>query len=78
MNQETMGLIVKTARVCTPLCTIVVHNTAQDSYDNLPSYPHDSALILLVGHPACKKLSDEVLAWLFVWSEVQMICIWSS
>jgi len=26
-------------------------------------------------HPACKKLSDEVLAW---WSEVQMICIWSS
>jgi len=29
-------------------------------------------------HPACKKLSDEVLAWLSVWSEVQMICIWSS
>jgi len=40
-----------------------------------------SALTLLVGHqeehPACKKLSDEVLAWLFVWSKVQMICIWS-
>jgi len=36
-----------------------------------------SALILLVGHQeehlACKKLSDEVLAWLSVWSEVQMI-----
>jgi len=36
-----------------------------------------SALTLLVGceeeHPACKKLSDEVLAWLSVWSEVQMI-----
>ena len=30
------------------------------------------------GHPACKKLSGEVLAWLSVWSEVQMICIWSS
>jgi len=34
-----------------------------------------SALTLLVGrqegHPACKKLSDEVLAWLSVWSEVQ-------
>jgi len=29
-------------------------------------------------HPACKKLSDEVLAWLSVWSEVQMICIWFS
>jgi len=34
-----------------------------------------SALTLLVrrqeGHPACKKLSGEVLAWLFVWSEMQ-------
>ena len=37
-----------------------------------------SALTLLVGrqegHPACKKLSGGVLAWLFVWSDVQ-ICI---
>jgi len=24
---------------------------------------------------ACKKLSDEVLAWLSIWSEMQMICI---
>jgi len=34
-----------------------------------------SALMLLVGrqegHPACKKLSGGVLAWLCVWSEVQ-------
>jgi len=41
-----------------------------------------TALTLLVGrqeeHLVCKKLSDEVLAWLSVWSEVQMICIWSS
>ena len=29
------------------------------------------------GHPACKKLSDGVLAWLFVWSDVH-ICIWPS
>jgi len=40
-----------------------------------------SALTLLVGrqegHPACKKLSDGVLAWLSVWSEVQT-CIWPS
>ena len=40
-----------------------------------------SALTLLVGreeeYATCKKLSDEVLAWLSVWSEVQMICIWS-
>jgi len=26
-------------------------------------------------HPACKKLTDEVLAWLSVWTEVQIICI---
>jgi len=27
------------------------------------------------GHPAVKKLSGEVMAWLSVWSEVQKICI---
>ena len=41
----------------------------------------NSALTLLVGrqegHPACKKLSGGVLAWLSVWSEVQT-CIWPS
>jgi len=40
-----------------------------------------SALTLLVGrqegHPACKKLSSEVLARLSVWGEVQT-CIWPS
>ena len=40
-----------------------------------------SALTLLVGwqegHPACKKPSGGVLAWLSVWSEVQN-CIWPS
>ena len=40
------------------------------------------ALTLLVGqqegHPACKKLIGEVLVWLSISSEVQMICIWSS
>jgi len=38
-----------------------------------------SALTLLVGwhegHPACKKLSGGVLAWLSIWSELQT-CIW--
>ena len=41
-----------------------------------------SALTLLVGrqegHPARKNLSDEVVAWLSVWSEVLMTCIWSN
>ena len=40
-----------------------------------------SALTLLVGwqegHPACKKQSGGVLAWLSVWSEMQT-CIWPS
>ena len=40
-----------------------------------------SALTLLVGrqegHPACKKLSSGVLAWLSIWSEMHT-CIWPS
>jgi len=36
-----------------------------------------SALTLFIGrqeeHPACKKFNDEMLAWLSVWSEVQVI-----
>jgi len=47
----------------------------------LVNYNAFSALTLLVGrqegHPACKKLSGGVLAWLSVWSEVQA-CICSS
>jgi len=39
------------------------------------------ALTLLVGrqggHPACKKLSGGMLAWLCAWVQVQ-ICIWPS
>jgi len=31
----------------------------------------------VTNHPACKKLSGGVLAWLSVWSEVQT-CIWPS
>jgi len=41
-----------------------------------------SALTLLARHPeehlACKRLSDEMLAMVIVWSKVQMICLWSS
>jgi len=39
-------------------------------------------LTLLVGrqegHLVCKDLCDEVSVWLSVWSEVQIVCIWSS
>jgi len=38
--------------------------------------------IILLGHQkehlACKQLSDEVLVWLYVRSEVWMPCVWSS
>ena len=41
-----------------------------------------SALTVLVGyqeeHVACKKLSAMMLVSLYVWSEVEMLCIWSS
>jgi len=45
------------------------------SYTSTADYV--SALMLLLGHLACKKLSGRVLAWLSVWSEVQT-CIWPS
>jgi len=42
---------------------------------DLKKYLAFSALTLLVGrqegHPACKKLSGGMLAWLSVWSEMQ-------
>ena len=41
-----------------------------------------SALTLLLGRlksiQPLKKLTDEVLGWLSVWNEVQIVCIWSS
>jgi len=52
---------------------IVVYQTFWTSCDAF------SALTLLVwqqeGHPACKKLSVGMMAWISVWGQVQ-ICIW--
>ena len=62
------------------------HENYDDYYFNIISASDGrgdafSALTLLVGrqegHPACKKLSGGVLAWLSVWSEMQT-CIWPS
>jgi len=54
---------------------------ARSSYQFVQYLNNFSALTLLVGwqegHPACKKLSDGVLASLSVWSVVQT-CIWPS
>ena len=58
-------------------------NDYKDAFivQQLASVSAFSALTLLVGqqegHPACKKQSGGVLAWLSVWSEVQT-CIWPS
>ena len=56
------------------------NTTVSVIYASILTHPF-SALTLLVGrqegHPACKKLSGGMLAWLSVWSEVQT-CIWPS
>ena len=56
-------------------------NTAQHLYRLFSICSAFSALTLLVRcqeeHLACKKLTDEVLVWLSVCSEVQTVCIWS-
>ena len=64
-------LYVSELRV-TYYCATVQEMTRAKAYNTQCAF---SALTLLVGrqegHPACKKLSGEVLAWLSVWSEVQ-------
>ena len=63
-------------------CALAVCNICSNSGSNIIVIDCAfSALTLLVGrqegHPACKKLSGGVLAWLSVWSEMQT-CIWPS
>ena len=64
---QIRGAPLKPLSICAPFCG-----------DYLIAF---SALMLLVGrqegHPACKKLSGGVLAWLSDWSEVHT-CIWPS
>ena len=67
--------------LCIYLCITVKRHSSTD-FPLISGYICAfSALTLLVGqqegHPACKKLSGGVLAWLSVWSEVQT-CIWPS
>ena len=72
--------------ICTSLQTDNHTNTLSLNFYRSGALPDLSSfafspLTLLVrrqeGHPACKKLSGGVLAWLSVWSEVQT-CIWPS
>ena len=63
-----LAMFSLTGTVSTPLLDVTF-------FAGLSSAAAFSALMLLVGqqerHPACKKLSGGVLAWLFVWSELQ-------
>jgi len=60
------------------VCKIGLTKFAIVFLSNTDTYCTFSALTLLVwrqkGHPACKKLSGGMLAWLCVWVKVQ-ICI---
>jgi len=55
--------------------TVSRRNALLNSIASISYISAFGALMLLVGrqegHPACKKLSGGVLAWLSVWSEVQ-------
>jgi len=63
------------------LCKLYVRMLLFEVIYRISSYWWQSlcALTLLVGcqeeHPACKKLSDEVLVWLSVWTEVEMLLL---
>ena len=71
-----MFAVVQAGNIVLVLCYLSLFASVQGS---LCAF---STLTLLVGwqeeHLVRKKPSDEVLVWLSVWSEVQMICIWSS
>ena len=60
-------------------CTVCVDQVSKQWRHTVCAF---TALTLLVGrqeeHLAYKKLNDEVLVWLSLWSEVQIVCIWSS
>jgi len=67
-------------RRCT-LLTLKLRTGSREIYGwhrCLPSVLSRCWLCVRKSSQSVKKLSDEVLAWLSIWSEVQMICVWSS
>ena len=74
---SVLCIFIELDHVCMRL---LLHNKFESLFYRIVSCAF-SALMLLVGqqegHPACKKLSGGVLAWLSVASEVQT-CIWPS
>jgi len=64
---------------CTVCSLVCIVTPLQNNYYTLYVGFAFNALTLLVGrqkvHPTCKKLSDDMLVWLSVWSDVQIVCI---
>jgi len=54
----------------------VLLEPAEGANVRLPS--RNWGLLLMGGRERGKRVSDEVLVSLSVWSEVQIVCIWSS
>ena len=79
IRKQTAANTAACFRIIGPCSTADDHNVVNQSCQCFTVA--FSALTLLVGwqkgHPACKKLSGEVLAWLSVWSKMQT-CIWPS
>ena len=81
---KVLGIALTNLCPCTRSHSLSLSHTHACTHTNTHTHTHIhtfSALTLLVGrqegHPAYKKLSGGVLAWLSVWSEVQT-CIWPS
>jgi len=69
--------VVPDQRPLNSRCCCLLYTGQQDAFS---AYAFSALTLFVVwqeGHPACKKLSGEVLAWLSVWNEMQT-CIWPS
>ena len=77
-RSKSVGITSKNANISLTAFNCLIFSRTSSTVTSSCSF---SALTLLVGrqegHPACKKLSGGVLAWLSVCSEVQT-CIWPS
>ena len=83
LEKEAITRLTSILVGCHLFCIALFEEIVFHTFCFLPSvFLVFSALTLFVGrqeeHPACKKMSDEMVVWLYVWSEVKMIYIWFS
>ena len=72
---HTLHVIIRNIRSCCSIQTERLHRSCHLS--NNTEYHYHTTADSYTLHPACKKLSGGLLAWLSDWSEVQT-CIWPS